>query len=106
MARKDRTIYYCSYPLCRSTVHVMSYNIDSGEVRHLGPIVTDGRRRVSEIQAMALAGDGTLHCVAMVWSIEGVDPAKSWANRAQCYSHARFVVIDPATDFKRGIGIP
>jgi len=95
MALKDRTIYYCSYPLWRSMAHLMSYNIDSGTVVNHGPIVTSDGRRVSEIQAMAVGSDGKLHCAAMVWSIEGRDPAKPWANRAQCYFHSRFLIIDP-----------
>ena len=41
-----------------------------------------------------------LHAAAMVWSIEGEDPAKPWANRAQCHFHARFLKIDPERDLK------
>jgi hypothetical protein len=100
MTRMGRTIYYCSYPLWQSMARLMSYNIDTGEVTHHGPIVTNDRRRVSEIQAMVVGSDGTLHCAAMVWSIEGQDPAKPWANRAQCYFHSRFLIINPATDFR------
>ena len=51
-------------------------------------------------QGIIAASDGKLHGVAMVWSLQGQDPAKPWANRAQCYFHPRFVVIDPARDFQ------
>jgi hypothetical protein len=100
MALRGRVIYYCSYPLWRSMAHLMSYDIASGKVTDHGPIVTDGLRRVSEIQSMVIGSDRKLHCAAMVWSIEGEDPAKPWANRAQCYFHSRFMIIDPDTDFK------
>jgi len=102
MARRGRILYYCSYPIWRSMAHLMSYHIDTGKVTHHGPIITAGRRRVSEIQSMVTGSDGKLHCVAMVWSIEGKDPAKPWANRASCFFHARFMTIDPATDFVAG----
>ena len=100
MTRRERTLYYCSYPLWRSMAHLMSYNLDTGRVVHHGPVVTDDGRRVSEIHSMATGSDGKLHCAAMVWSIAGKDPAQPWANRAQCYFHARFLVIDPERDLK------
>jgi len=102
MALRGRTLYYCSYPLWRSMAHLMSYNIDTGKVTNHGPIVTDGARRVSEIHSMVVGSDGKLHCAAMVWSIEGQDPAKPWANRAQCYFHSRFLIIDPDKDLRDG----
>jgi hypothetical protein len=102
MTRDGRTLYYCSYPLWRSMAHLMSYRIDTGEVRDHGPIVTTGRRRVSEIHSMVVGSDGKLHCAAMVWSVEGQDPAQPWANRAQCYFHSRFMIIDPEHDFRSG----
>jgi hypothetical protein len=46
--------------------------------------------------------DGSLHVVAMVWSVEGKDPAQPWANRAQCFFHARFARMNPATDLSPG----
>ncbi len=100
LARLDRTLYYVSYPVWASMAHLMSYNIDTGAFTHHGPIIVEGDRRVSEIQSLAAGSDGKLHGVAMVWSIEGEDPAKPWANRAQCFFHARFVIIDPARDFQ------
>ena len=100
MALLGRRLYYCSYPLWRSMAHLMSYEIDTGTVTNHGPIATTGRRRVSEIHAMVAGSDGALHCAAMVWSIEGRDPAKPWANRAQCYFHARFMTIDPSKHLK------
>jgi hypothetical protein len=81
--------------------HLMSYDIASGRVTNHGPIVTDERRRVSEIHSMVTGSDGKLHCAAMVWSLEGKDPAKPWADRAQCFFHSRLLVINPETDFKR-----
>lgn len=100
MVRKDRTLYYCSYPTWRSMAHLMSYNIDTKKVTDHGPIVTDGNRRVSEIHSLVVGSDGKLHAAAMVWSIEGQDPANEWAERAYCYFHSRFLVIDPEQDFK------
>ena len=100
LALLGRTLYYCSYPVWAPMAHLMSYNIDTGQMTHHGPIVVEGGRRVSEIQSLVAGADGKLHGVAMVWSIAGQDPAKPWANRAQCYFHPRFVVIDPARDFQ------
>jgi len=100
LARLGRNIYYESHPIWASMAHLMSYNIDTGKFTHLGPIVLEGGRRVSEMQSLVAGADGKLHGVAMVWSIAGQDPAKPWANRAQCYFHPRLVVIDPARDFQ------
>jgi hypothetical protein len=100
LALLGRRLYYVSYPTWASMAHLMSYNIDTGTFMHHGPIVLEGGRRVSEIQSLVAGSDGKLHGVAMVWSIQGQDPAKPWANRAQCYFHPRFVVIDPAKDFQ------
>lgn len=100
LARLGRRLYYCSYPLWRSMAHLMSYDLDGGTVTHHGPIVTDGRRRVAEIHSLVAGSDGKLHAAAMVWSIAGQDPAQPWANRAQCHFHSRFLIIDPAMDFK------
>jgi len=100
MTRKDRTLYYCSYPIWRPEAHLMSYHIDNGKVTDHGPIVCEKGRRVSEIHSLVVGSDGKLHAAAMVWSVEGEDPANPWANRAQCYFHARFLKIDPERDFK------
>jgi hypothetical protein len=103
LARRGRELFFCSYPLWQSMAHLMRYNIDSGVVTNLGPIVVDGGRRVSEIQSLVVGSDGKLHAAAMVWSLENsTDPAKPWANRASCFFHARFVVIDPDRDFVSG----
>ena len=96
---KDRTLYYCSYPIWRSQAHLVSYNIDTGRAVDHGPIIVEGDRRVSEIHSMVVGSDGLLHAVAMVWSVEGEDPSNPWANRAQCYFHARFLKINPENDF-------
>jgi len=106
LALRGRTLYYCSYPIWRSMAHLTSYNIDTGRVAVHGPIVTTDRRRVSEIHSMVVGSDGKLHAVAMVWSIRDKDPAQPWANRASCFFHARFVTIDPATDFKLNADAP
>ncbi|MFP4176785.1 MAG: hypothetical protein ACLFT2_06105, partial [Candidatus Brocadiia bacterium] len=99
LARKGRTLYYVSYALWeRRAAHLMSYDMEAGEVTDHGPIITDGRRRVAEIHSLVVGGDGRLHAVAMVFSREGEDPAKPWANRAQRYFHARFMTVDPETD--------
>ncbi len=95
-----RKIYYCSYPMWRPMAHLMSYDIDKGQVTDHGPIVCEGGRRVSEIHSLVAGSDGTLHAAAMVWSIEGKDPANPWADRAGCYFHSRFMKIDPKTSFK------
>ena len=100
LALKGRTLYYCSYPMWQAEAHLMSYNIDTATVTDHGPIVCEDGRRVSEIHSMVVGSDGALHCAAMVWSIEGKDPAKPWGNRAQCYFHARFLKIDPAKDYR------
>jgi len=102
LALLGRSLYYCSYPVWTSMAHLMSYNIDTGKMTHHGPIVVEGGRRVSELQSLVAGADGKLHGVAMVWSIQGKDPAKPWAERAQCYFHPRFVIIDPARDFQAG----
>ena len=99
LARKGRTLYYCSYPIWRSQAHLVSYNIDTGRAVDHGPIIVEGDRRVSEIHSMVVGSDGSLHTVGMVWSKKGEDPANPWANRAQCYFHARFVRIDPEAHF-------
>lgn len=106
MCLKDRTLYYCSYPTWRSMAHLMSYNIDEGTVTDHGPIVLEDGRRVSEIHALVTGSDGNLHAAAMVWSIEGKDPANDWggATRASCYIHCRLLVIDPTTHFKNADG--
>lgn len=100
LALLGRRLYYVSHPVWASMAHLMSYNLDTGTFAHHGPIVLEGGRRVSEIQSLVAGSDGKLHGVAMVWSIQGQDPAKPWANRAQCYFHPRFVMIDPARDFQ------
>ncbi len=103
LTRRGRELFYCSYPLWRPMAHLMRYHLDTGEVTNLGPIVVDGQRRVAEIHSLELGADNKLHAVAMTWSLDnGRDPAKPWANRAQCYFHARFAVIDPDTDFEPG----
>jgi len=96
----DRTLYYVSYPIWAPMSHLMSYNIDTGTFTHHGPIVLEDGRRVSEMQSLVAGSDGKLHGVAMVWSIEGKDSAQPWANRAQCFFHPRFVIIDPLQDLK------
>jgi hypothetical protein len=102
LTRLGRRLYYCSYPIWRPMAHLMSYDLQTGEVADHGPIVTTGDRRVSEIHSLVAGGDGRLHAVAMVWSIEGEDPAKPWANRAQCYFHARLLLIDLEADLRPG----
>ncbi len=100
--RRGRELFYCSYPVWRPMAHLMRYQIDTGKVTDLGPIVTDdGHRRVAEIHGMVVGADGKLHAVGMVWSRENSrDPANPWANRGQCYFHARLLVIDPDQDFQ------
>ncbi len=103
LVRRGRELFYCSYPLWRPMAHLMRYHLDTGAVTDLGPIVTDGGRKVSEIHSLVVGSDGNLHAAAMVWSLENsADPAKPWGNRAQCYFHARFLVINPDRDFKPG----
>lgn len=94
LVRRGRVLYGVSYPVWRPQAHLMSYDIDTGRARDLGPIFTDDGRRVAEIHSMSLGGDGRLHAVAFVWSIEGKDPANPWAERASCFFHPRFMAID------------
>ena len=100
LAFLGRNLYYCSYPIWAPMAHLMSYNLDTRVFTHHGPIVVGGGRRVSELQSLVAGADGKLHGVAMVWSIKGQDPAKPWANRAQCFFHPRFLIIDAARDFR------
>ena len=100
LALKGRTLYYCSYPLCQPEAHLMSCDLETRKVTDHGPIITDGRRRVSEIHSLVVGSEGLLHAVAMVWSIEGEDPTNAWAERADCYYHARLLRIDPEQHFK------
>ncbi len=103
LARRGRELFYCSYPIWRPMAHLMRYHIDTGVVTDLGPIVTDGGRRVSEIHSLVVGSDGKLHAAAMVWSLDNHrDPAKPWGNRGGCFFHARFLVIDPDRDFEPG----
>lgn len=102
--RMGRRLYYVSYPTWAKMAHLMSYDIDAGAVRHHGPIVCEAGRRVSEIHSLVAGPDDTLHAVAMVWSIEGEDPANPWANRGKWYFHARLLTIDPQTDFRNDTG--
>ncbi|MFP4026748.1 MAG: hypothetical protein ACLFWL_03050 [Candidatus Brocadiia bacterium] len=97
---RGRTLWYCSYPIWRKQAHLMSYHIPSGKTRNHGKIICEKGRRVSEIHSLVVGADNKLHAVAMVWSIKGEDPANPWANRAQCFFHARFMVIDPEKDLK------
>lgn len=97
---RGRTLYYCSYPVWKKQAHLMSYHIDSGTIVNHGKLVTNDGRRVSEIHSLVTGSDGKLHAAAMVWSIEGQDPAKPWSQRANCYVHSRFMTIDPETDFR------
>ena len=100
LALRGRTLYYCSYPLWQPEAHLVACDLETLKVRDLGPIVADGRRRVSEIHSLAVGSDALLHAVAMVWSLEGQDPANGWAVRADCYYHARLLKIDPDRDFQ------
>ncbi len=100
LTRIGRTLYYCSYPVWQPQAHLMSYNIDTRQVTDHGPIVDAAGRRVSEIHSLVAGSDGKLHAAAMVWSVEGKDPANKWADRAYCYYHSRFMVIDPQKDLK------
>jgi hypothetical protein len=93
-------LYYCSYKWGKNPAHLMAYHIPSGRVTDHGPIVVEGRRAVTEIHSMVVGNDGNLHCVAMVWSLKGKDPANDYAQRANCYLHARFLIIDPEEDVR------
>ncbi len=99
---KGRKLYFVSYPVWRSQAHLTSYEMGTGVVTDHGPIVLEGGRRISEMHALVLGSDGKLHGPAMVWSIDGKDPANDWggASRASSYIHCRLVIIDPKKDFK------
>jgi len=100
LVKKGERLFYCSYAWNREPAHLMSYHLPSGRVTDHGPIVTEGRRAVTEIHSMVLGNDGNLHAVAMVWSLKGEDPANGWATRSKRYFHARFLIIDPAAHLK------
>lgn len=101
-ARKGRTLYYVSYPVWQSQAHLTRYDMKTGVVTDLGPIVLEDGRRVSEMHGLVVGGDGCLHGPGMVWSLEGRDPANDWpgATRAGAYIHCRLVIIDPDKDFQ------
>lgn len=101
--RKGRTLYYVSYPVWQSQAHLTSYDMKTGVVTDHGKILLEDGRRVSEMHALVVGRDGKLYGPAMVWSIDGKDPANDWdgAQRASCYIHCRLVVIDPEKDFQR-----
>jgi hypothetical protein len=100
--RKGRTLYFVSYPVWQSQAHLTSYDMKTGVVTDHGPIVVEGGRRVSEMHALVVGADGKLHGPAMVWSLEGKDPANDWsgAQRDIHYIHCRLVIIDPDKDFQ------
>jgi len=100
--RKGRTLYYISYPVWQSQAHLTSYDMKTGVVTDHGPLVLEDGRRVSEMHAIVVGSDGKLYGPAMVWSIDGKDPAneRGEAMRANCYIHCRLVIIDPDKDFQ------
>jgi hypothetical protein len=104
LAILGRKVYYVSYQWGKHFAHLMSYDIPSGEVVDHGILVDQDRRGLTECHSLVAAPGGVLHAVAMSWSIEGKDPAQTWANRGNCYFHARFMVIHPGTDFRPGAG--
>jgi len=100
--REGRTLYFVSYPVWQSQAHLTSYDMKTGVVTDHGPLVLEDGRRVSEMHALVVGGDGRLYGPAMVWSIEGKDPANDWggAQRDTHYIHCRLVIIDPEKDFR------
>lgn len=95
---QDRTIWYTPGTGWGGEAHLQSYNVETGEFRHYGPIVTDVGRRVTESHAMTIGKDGRIYLVAFVFSVEGEDPVRKWAGRGKWPFHARLLVIDPDKD--------
>jgi len=96
----DRTAYYTPYTGWGGVTHLTSYDLDSGEFTHHGPIVVEKGRRVNENQSLSVGPDGTLYLAAFVFSIKGEDPVRKNAMRGKFPFHSRFIVIDPETDLK------
>jgi hypothetical protein len=100
LAVLGRRIYYASHAAWSSMAHLMSYDLDTGTITHHGPIIVEDGRRVCELQSLAAGADGKLHGVAMVWSLSDKDPAPAGAIRGRWNFHPRFVIINPAQDFR------
>ncbi len=97
----DRTAYYTPYTGWGGEAHLTSYDLDSGEFTHHGPIVVEKGRRVNESQSMSVGPDGKLYIVAFVFSIKGEDPVRKNAMRGKYPFHPRLVVVDPEEDTRK-----
>ena len=100
LVRHGRTIYYTPYTGWGGVTHVVSYDMDRKQVTDHGPLVVEGDRRVNEVHSLAAGPDGKLYMVAFVFSIEGKDPVRPYAMRDVYPFHPRFVIVDPAKDFR------
>ncbi len=97
----ERTLWYVAATGWGGVAHLVSYNLDTDEFNHYGPITVEKGRRVSECHSMDVGPDGKLYLVAFVYSIEGEDPVRPNAMRGNYPFHPRLLVIDPDTDVKR-----
>ncbi len=98
----DRTVWYTPCTGWGGVTHLVSYNLDTKQFRHYGPITVEKGRRVNECHSMEVGPDGKLYLVAFIYSIKGEDPVRRNAIRGAYPFHPRLVVIAPDTDLKPG----
>ena len=96
----DRTVWYVAGTGWGGVAHLVSYDLDTDEFKHYGPITVEKGRRISECHSMDVGPDGTLYLVAFVYSIEGEDPVRRNGMRGNYPFHPRLVVIDPDEHLK------
>jgi hypothetical protein len=100
----DRTVWYLSPTGWGGVAHLVSYQLDTGEYRHHGPLIVEGDRRVSECHSLAAGRNGRLYAVAFVYSKKGTpDPVRQNGMRGDYPFHPRFLVIDPEHDLQEGV---
>lgn len=97
----DRTVWYVSPTGWSGESHLVSYNLDTDEYQHHGPIIVEGDRRVTECHSLAAGKDGKLYGVAFVFSKKDTaDTVRRNAMRGNYPFHPRFIVIDPEHDLQ------
>ncbi len=102
----DRTVWYTPVTGWGGVTHLVSYDLDTEEFTHYGPITVEKGRRVSECHSMDVGPDGTLYLVAFVYSIEDEDPVRPNGMRGDYPFHPRLVIIDPDTHLKHETSSP
>jgi hypothetical protein len=97
----DRTVWYLSPTGWGGVTHLVSYELDTGEYNHYGPLIVEGDRRVTECHSLAAGKDGKLYGVAFVFSKKGTrDTVRRNAMRHHYPFHPRFIIIDPEQDLQ------